>query len=230
MAESIAYRSIVIAAQCASWIFGQLLRLRYSVHAQFPSGDFRSNSEHCLIVAPMHKTAFDPCLLMIALNYRRWRALVPIRILATQTFGGPLRWLNWFMPLIRIIYRLEGAIELPPEDHNNGFHPEKVRGLLAALNQGDVIAIFPEGEVWRKREPAIGKFAPGVIYLHRKSRALIVPIAVWMSERAWPRRRYVAQFGEPVAIPEHLDFDAGAAWLREHVLTLYEQAKQSAEP
>jgi 1-acyl-sn-glycerol-3-phosphate acyltransferase len=174
----------------------------------------------------MHKTVLDPCLLMIAVDYRRWRALVPIRTLATQTFVGPLRWLNWFKPLIKIIYRLAGAIELPPEDCESGFHPEKVRGLLVALNQGDVIAIFPEGEIWRKREPPVGEFAPGVVYLQRRSGATIVPIAVWMSDRSWPRRRYIVRFGEPVRIPEHLDFDAGAAWLREYALTLYKQIRQ----
>jgi 1-acyl-sn-glycerol-3-phosphate acyltransferase len=226
VAESIAYRSIVVATQCASWVVGQLLRLRYSVRAEFQSNDFKSNSDHCLIFAPMHKTVLDPCLLMIALNYRRWRALVPIRTLATQTFVGPLRWLNWFKPLIRIVYRLEGAVEPPPEGHDQGFHPEKVRGLLVALNQGDVIVIFPEGEIWRKREPPIGEFAPGVVYLQRKSGAPIILIAVWMSDRAWPRRRYVVRFGEPIQIPDHLDFDAGAAWLRECALKLYERAKQ----
>jgi 1-acyl-sn-glycerol-3-phosphate acyltransferase len=168
----------------------------------------------------------DPGLLMIALDYRRWRALVPIRTLATQTFVGPLRWLNWFKPLIKIIYRLEGAIELPPESHDEGFHPEKVRGLLVALNHGDVIAIFPEGEIWRKREPPVGEFAAGVVYLQRRSGAPIVPIAIWMSDRSWPRRRYIVRFGKPVRIPDHLDFDAGAAWLRECTLTLYEQIGQ----
>ena len=50
-----------------------------------------------------------------------------------------------------------------------------------------------------------------------------------MSERWRPRRRYVVQFGQPVQIPEHLDQDAGAAWLRERVLELYERAKQGEE-
>jgi 1-acyl-sn-glycerol-3-phosphate acyltransferase len=118
------------------------------------------------------------------------------------------------------------VIELPPENHNNGFHPEKIRGLLVALNQGDAVAIFPEGGIWRQREPPIGEFAPGVIYLERKSGAWIIPIAVLMSERRWPRRRYVVRFGEVIQSPKHLEFDSAAAWLRDQVLELYQQIKK----
>jgi 1-acyl-sn-glycerol-3-phosphate acyltransferase len=227
VAESVGYRSVVVASQYVSWLFGQLLRVRYSICARRPAGLFERNSEHCLILAPTHQTYFDPLLLMIALGYRRLRALVPMRTLGTQDFHSPL--LQWLKPLIKIIYWLEGVIELPPEERDERSLPEKLRGLLVALNEGDVVMIFPEGEIWKKREPPVGEFAPGVIYLHRRSGAPIVPIAIWMSERGWPRRRYVVRFGQPVQIPEHLDQDTGAVWLREHVLKLYEQTKQGEE-
>lgn len=132
-------------------------------------------------------------------------------------------------PLIKIIYKLEGVIELPLEEHDERSLPEKLRGMLVALNEGDVVVIFPEGRIWNKRKSPVGDFAPGVHYLHKRSGAPIVPIAVWMSERRWLRRRCVVQFGQPVRIPEHLDQEAGAAWLRERVLALYKQAKQGAE-
>ncbi|OLE50793.1 MAG: hypothetical protein AUG51_26265 [Acidobacteria bacterium 13_1_20CM_3_53_8] len=227
MTKSVSYRYVVVASQYVSWLFGQLLRARYSISAHCPAGLFERDSEHCLILAPTHQTYLDTLLLMVALGYRLFRALVPVRTLATQDFRSPL--LQWFKPLIKIIYWLEGVIELPPEEYDERSLPEKLRGLLVALNEGNVVAIFPEGEVWKKREPPIGEFAPGVIYLHRRSGAPIVPIAVWMSERKWPRRRYVVQFGQPVQIPESLDQDAGAAWLREHVLALHEKAKQEAK-
>ena len=202
MAESVAYRSIVVASQCASWLFGQLLRVRYSIRADRPAELFESSSEHCLILAPNHKSYLDPWLLMIALNFRHFRALVPVRTLATQDPRGALQWV---MPLIKIMYWLGGVIELPPEDHDDRSLPEKLRGLLVALKHGDVVMIFPEGEIWRQREPPVGKFASGVIYVYRRLGAPIVPIAVWMSERSWPRRRYVVQFGLPIRIPDDLD-------------------------
>ncbi len=34
-----------------------------------------------------------------------------------------------------------------------------------------------------KRSPPVAKFAPGIVYLQRKSGADIVPVAMWMSER-----------------------------------------------
>jgi 1-acyl-sn-glycerol-3-phosphate acyltransferase len=86
--------------------------------------------------------------------------------------------------------------------------------------------IFPEGGIHRKREFIVGKFAPGAIYVHKRLGAPILPIAVWLSERSWPRRRYVVCFSHPVSIPANLDQDAGAAWLRERVLALYDEIKQ----
>lgn len=179
-----------------------------------------------MILAPTHKTVFDPWLLMISLSFRQFRALAPVRVLATQDPLGPLK---WFMPLIKIIYWLGGVIELPPEDQDDRSLPEKLRGILIALKHGDVVMIFPEGELWRRREPPVGKFAPGVVYVYKRLGSPILPIAVWMSQRSWPRRRYVVQLGSPVRIPDELDQEAGAAWLREHVLSLYEEAKQREE-
>jgi 1-acyl-sn-glycerol-3-phosphate acyltransferase len=222
--ESVSYRGIVVASQYSAWLFGQVLRLRYSIRAHCPAGLFERNHDHCLILAANHRTYVDLGLVMISLGYRRFSTLVPVRTLGTQDFRSPI--LQGLKPLIKILYRLEGVIELPPEEHDDRSLPEKLRGMLVALHEGEVAAIFPEGELWRKREPPIGEFAPGVVYLHKKSRAPIVPIAIWMSQRRWLRRNCAVEFGEPVNIPEDLDQDAGASWLRELVLKLYEQAKQ----
>jgi 1-acyl-sn-glycerol-3-phosphate acyltransferase len=220
------YRSIVVASQSISWLAGQLLKLRFDVEPHPPSGLFEHGPERCLILTPTHQFVLDPWLIMGALRYRQWRALMPVRTLATQSFRAPL--LKVFKPLIRVLYRLEGAIELPPKEEG-GTLPEKVQGLLDALKQGDVVAIFPEGEIWKKRCPPIGKFAPGAVYLQRRSGASIVPMAVWMSERRWPRRRYVLEIGNRVRVPESLDLEAGASWLRERALELYERAARRGE-
>ncbi len=216
------YRSFVVTSQSITWLVTQLLKLRFDVEKHRPSGLFARGRERCLILAPTHQSLLDPFLIVSAMRYRQWRTLIPLRTLATQTFDGPLR---WFKPLIRILYRLEGGVELPPKEEGNTL-PEKLQGILDALKEGDVVMIFPEGEIWKERFPPIGKFAPGVVYLHRKSGAQIVPMAIWMSERRWPRRRYVVEIGDPVEIPQSLDLEAGASWLRERTLELYEQVKK----
>lgn len=100
--------------------------------------------------------------------------------------------------------------------------------VVGALKQGDVVAIFPEGGVGEKDEPPVGEFGRGVVYLQRRSAADIVPMAVWMSERWWPRRRYVLEIGRPVWIPASLSLEDGAAWLRERTIELYERAREEA--
>ncbi len=221
MAEEKGYRSFVVTSQSITWLVTQLLKLRFAVEKHRPSGLFEHGPERCLILAPTHQSLLDPFLIVSSMRYHQWRALIPLRTLATQTFDGPLR---WFKPLIRILYRLEGGVELPPKEEGNTL-PEKLQGILDALTDGDVVMIFPEGEIWKERSPPIGKFAPGVVYLHRKSGAQIVPMAICMSERLWPRSRYVIEIGDPLQIPESLDLEAAASWLRDRTLELYEQAK-----
>ena len=202
------------------------LDLCFAVEMHRPPGLFERGPEQCLILASMHKSVFDPWLIMGALRYHQWRALIPVRTLATQTFRrAPLTWL---MSLIRVLYRVEGVVELPPKEEG-GSLPEKVQGLLDALREGDVVAIFPEGRIWKRRFPPIGEFAPGVVYLQRRSGARIVPIAVWTGERYWPRRGYVIEIGLPVRIPESLDLEGGAMWLRTRTLELYERARRRGE-
>ena len=83
MTETIGYRSIV-AAQSGSWLLGQILKAYFAVELRRPAGLFEHGSESCLILASMHKSVLDPFLIMSALRYRHWRALIPVRTLATQ--------------------------------------------------------------------------------------------------------------------------------------------------
>src|SRR2546425_6492040 len=142
--ESRRYRSIVMASQHIAWFLSQLLRVRYAIRAHRPAGLFERDAECCLILAPTHQSILDPFLLMIALPYRCWRTLIPLRTLATQTFPGPYR---LFTPIIQVIYWLGGVVPLPPKNDGEGTLPEKLQGLLEALQQGDVVMIFPEGEI-----------------------------------------------------------------------------------
>ena len=56
--------------------------------------------------------------------------------------------------------------------------------------------------------------------------APVVPIAVWLGDARRVRRRYQVKVGAPLCIPETLDLDSAAAWLREQTLHLYAAAEQ----
>src|SRR6267143_436470 len=106
-----------------SWFLAQILRLRYSIRSDCPAGFFDRDPGHCLILAANHQTYVDLGLVVIALGHSRFRALAPIRTLGTQNFRSLL--LESVKPIIKIIYKLEGVIVLPPAEHDNRSLPEK---------------------------------------------------------------------------------------------------------
>src|SRR5688572_4065620 len=59
LGESASYRSLIVASQYATWLFSQLLRLRYSIRAHYPPGLFERDPGHCLILAANHQTYVD---------------------------------------------------------------------------------------------------------------------------------------------------------------------------
>lgn len=196
---------------------GRLLELRYAIDARVPPELFRHPSDRRVILAPLHRSLLDPILIARSFDTRQWRNLVPVRALATRSF----RWLRPLTPLIRLVYRIAGAVELPPRRGDAAMTPhEKLRGLIAALERGDAVAIFPEGHVREGDGGRVGDYQPGVVHLHRLSGAPIVPIAVRFGAPRWPRRRYIVRVGRPVRLPATLDADGAAAWLRRHTAWL----------
>ncbi|MFW6201414.1 MAG: 1-acyl-sn-glycerol-3-phosphate acyltransferase, partial [Gemmatimonadota bacterium] len=177
--------------------FAATLELRYAIDARIPSDLFRHRSDSRVILAPFHRSLLDPVLIARGFDRRQWSNLVPVRALATQTFRG----LRPLKPMIRLLYRIAGVVELPPrrpdhtgsagggaggrdgpdrQDHTSGSRTpdDKLRGLLEALERGEAVAIFPEGHVRRKGIGEAAEFQPGVVHLHRGSGAPVVPIAV----------------------------------------------------
>lgn len=221
--ESPAHRALITFTQRLSWLLGQGLRVAFSVRpVRYPHGPIRRERGRPLILAPTHEHVLDPWLVIIAFDFATWRALTPLRILGTRDWTG---WYQRFRWLIRGMYRLYGVVELPPRSRRAG-REEKLRGLVRALDRGDVVAIFPEGHVRRPEEPPLRPFEPGVVHLHRRSGAPVLPMVIRLGPKRW-RRRFELTVGEPVAIPEGLDLEAGADWLRERTRRLYEPGSEA---
>jgi 1-acyl-sn-glycerol-3-phosphate acyltransferase len=58
---------------------------------------------------------------------------------------------------------------------------------LALLRRGEVVALFPEGDLYRQAEPE--PFGPGIGFLAARSGAPVIPVCLTGAERIWDGRR-----------------------------------------
>jgi len=118
------------------------------------------------------------------------------------------RWLGWFGRLGRII----------PIGPSRKSMVESIRASRVALQQGELVCIFPEGGITRTGE--IGEFRPGFLSILKDTGAPVVPVhlgGLWGSVFSyeggkffwkWPRRwRYpvTIRFGKPIREPSGVD-------------------------
>lgn len=142
------------------------------------------------VLAANHTSMIDPILLG-AVTRRR------IVYLMTEIHWRS-NWLGWF-------YRWNHAIPVAARGGNR----DAMRRARAALQQGRVIGVFPEGGLSRDGLPMLGN--PGAVSLVLTEGVPIVPVAISGASRAfppgvmWPRpRRIEVRFGQPI-LPAELD-------------------------
>jgi len=108
---------------------------------------------------------------------------------------------------------------------------QSFRDALAALKAGEVVGLFPDATISRSFEPK--EFKTGAERLSKASKAPLVPVGVWGSQRLWTydehsslKQRKVpvsVYVGEP--IEPTLRGDAAAAELRSQVIALVHRAQ-----
>lgn len=161
-----------------------------------------------LLVIANHQSHLDPPLVGIGI---RRRNIAPIA--REGLFRVPL--LGWLL-------RGLGCIAIKEEEGDAG----AIRKAIAALKEGRVVVIFPEGS--RTPDGQIKEFKRGMWILMSRAGVPVLPAAVEGCYDAWPRRqlfpklfgyRVGAIYGEPIA-PDTLKkmgADAGLAMLRDEV-------------
>ncbi len=163
-------------------------RARYLGHHRVP------RHGPVLLVAP-HTAGVDPLLIQSALPRRvRW-------LMAGDMMIRPL---GWFWKLLQIIEVQQGQADRT-----------SARDAVAALKQGQIVGIFPEGGINRE-DAGLKPFAEGVGMIAGRSDAWIVPVAIDGTPRA--ASAYAALFklsqsrvlfGQPFRASEVTDPDAG---------------------
>jgi 1-acyl-sn-glycerol-3-phosphate acyltransferase len=107
------------------------------------------------------------------------------------------RFLDWLM-------RESGCVLI----RQNSPDRAALESMIGHLEQGDCVAVFPEGT--RTRDGAMGKFRAGAAVAARRSGAPIVPAAIFGAFEALPRKRVIprpvrvrVRFGPPIPSEGH---------------------------
>jgi len=140
------------------------------------------------IVAGNHPSVLDGILLW-AISPR------PVRFLIAEDM--------YRHPLLSPLFRALGGIEVSRTKTHNG---DALRSAVAALEEGQLLGIFPEGTIHDRGR--MRQVKQGVALLAMKSGAPVIPFAIQGSREAFPdgarapRPRPIRlRFGEPVVYP-----------------------------
>lgn len=159
-----------------------------------------------VILASNHTTGVDPLLMQAACRrVVRWVMLTSYQV----------KILDWLWRALRPI-----ALDRSARDVG------KLRQIIGALNDGDVVGLFPEGGLQRENRE-LKPFQPGIVMIAQRSGAPIVP--VWIS--GTPRRKHMlmhflqpssstVSFGKPFFASPDADHQEVLNELRQRMLAL----------
>jgi 1-acyl-sn-glycerol-3-phosphate acyltransferase len=136
------------------------------------------------ILAPNHTSFLDPIVLQCAMH-RHITFIIDAAIFRVKPF-------NW-------VYRLWNALPVTAGGSAKG----ALKGALHAVENGEVIGIFPEGQISKTGELLPGM--AGVALLMKRAQVPVVPVAIFGAFKILPRHasfprpgRLRVVFGEPI--------------------------------
>ena len=126
------------------------------------------------------------------------------------------------VPVLGPVLRLTGQIPVYRDTAHAG---DSLRAAIAAIEDGQCVAVFPEGTLTRDPDlwPMVGK--TGVARLALTTRAPVIPVAQWGPQdllgqykkvlKPFPRKRVTIVAGPPVELDDLYDRPLDSATLRE---------------
>ena len=150
-----------------------------------------------------HDSFLDPMYVMVALWYRR------VRFVATSDLYYH-KSLAFFLNLVRCI-----------EVDKKNFNFATFRKVNEALDEGEVVAIFPEGSINDGSRESVRVFKSGAVLMAQKAGAPIVPIYIDQRPHWYNRQRYM--IGEPIGMERKEGERASLADIDRITETLYQK-------
>ena len=132
------------------------------------------------IVITNHDSFLDPMFAMIALWYRRMRFVATTDLYYHKSLAV-------FLKLVRCI-----------EVDKKNFNFATFRKVTEALDEGEVVTIFPEGSINDGTQDSVRVFKSGAVLMAQKAGAPIIPIYIDQRPHWYNRQRYMV--GEPIGM------------------------------
>ena len=135
----------------------------------------------------------DPVLL--ASNHRSYFDVAALALVARE-IGRPVRFLGkkeiFDAPVVGQIARAIGGI---PVDRGSG-SSQPMRDAESALKAGEVVIVTPQGTIPRGYDffDPVLRGKTGAARLAASTGAAVVPVALWGTEKVWPRSSRVPDF------------------------------------
>lgn len=175
------------------------------------------------LVAINQTTHLDPLFVAVAVQR-------PIHFIGLDD-GGEAE--PWYTPLL---YRSIGVIDMPESLVRRGGH-RFAFGLESAVRYGELIGIFPEGRIERKRNrTAIAPFRKGVATIARQYHLPVVPILMRGTEKVIPgstarlhEKIYVRPISISIGRPLPADDVRNEECVRQALINLEEQRLESSK-
>ncbi len=188
------------------WRINRLFAFAY--HRLRVQGQHHVPNSGAVLLVSNHTTALDPVLLQAPLP-----RIIRFVMLTTYLF-----------PALNIVFKHNRPIALDKSKPNGDL--AKLREVLQALHEGEVVGLFPEGGLQRTSRE-LKPFQPGVGMIARRSGATIVPVwiagtpeAHSMKSHFLRRSRAVVRFGPGFSIDRGATDEETVALVRQKLLAL----------
>lgn len=177
------------------WMLNGIFSGFYRLHVE---GAEHIPDTGAVIVAPNHKSNFDPPIVGVAIKNRLVHYMAKAELFKNPMFGWLLRKMGAF-PVKR------GTVDRMA-----------IKQAVKELKNGHVLGIFPEGT--RIKKDGLGRFHSGMASLALMTGVPIVPVAV-LGTRTLPKKKetIVILIGEPVVVEKQKVNDDKVAELNDRV-------------
>ena len=177
------------------WVLNGIFHGFYRLHVE---GAEHIPDTGAVIVAPNHKSSFDPPIVGVAIKNRLVHYMAKAELFKNPMFGWVLRKMGAF-PVKR------GTVDRMA-----------IKQAVRELKNGHVLGIFPEGT--RIKKDGLGRFHSGMASLALMTGVPIVPVAV-LGTRTLPKKKETIAIliGEPIVVEKQKVNDDKVAELNDRV-------------